>query len=120
VSRLGVALVAAASFFAGVLLVAVLGGAKNVVHEKTVTVQSRVSTGGGGAVTTGSVVPDVVGQPLDLALDQLDRTGFEADIQGGGVLGIIVPENWEVVDQSPSGGERAEEGTTVAVVVQRS
>ena len=118
-SRLGVAVIAAASFFAGVLLVAVLGGAKNVVHEKTVTVPSSVTTNG-GTVITKTVVPDLIGQPLDLALDRLDRAGFEADVDGGGVLGILVAENWEVVDQSPPGGEMLEQGSTVSLVVQHS
>ena len=116
-SRLGVSLVAAAAFLAGVLLVAVLGGAKNVVHEKTVTVTSRVET---SSAAGGTEVPDVIGQPLDLALDLLDRAGFDADVEGGGVLGILVSENWEVVDQSPPAGEMLEPGSTVRLAVQRS
>ena len=113
-SGLRVAIVAAGAFLAGVLLVAILGGAKNVVHEKTVTVHSRVSPSTSG----GSQVPDVVGQPLDAARDRLDRAGFDSDEQGAGPLGVLVPENWVVVAQSPEGGESLEEGASVQLEIQ--
>jgi hypothetical protein len=117
VSRLGVALVAAAAFLGGVLLVAILGGAKNVVHEKTVTAPAVV-TGGGGSGTTGTAVPDLVGQPLDVARDALDQAGLDSEEIGAGVLGVIVPGNWEVVDQSPGPGETVDEGSTVQLEIQ--
>ena len=117
-SRLGVAIVAAGAFLAGVLLVAVLGGAKNVVHEKTVTVRSQAAPSGTGGGAGGNEVPDVVGQPLDAARDRLDRAGFDTDEQGAGPLGVLVPENWVVVAQSPEGGDALEQGGTVQLEIQ--
>jgi beta-lactam-binding protein with PASTA domain len=111
------AVAGAAGFLAGVLLVAILGGAKPVVREATVTVSKPVTTG--GTVITKTIVPDVVGERLDVALDRISRAGFDADVDGGGVLGILVEDNWEVVAQDPPPGRFLEQGSSVRVAVER-
>lgn len=115
---LRVALAAAAGFLAGVLLVAVLGGAKPAGPTATVTVTTPAPGSGGGTVITKTVVPDVRGQPLPLALERLARAGFEAEVQGGGLFGIIEEDNWKVVRQRPAGGF-LEQGSTVRIDVDR-
>lgn len=122
----GVLLTGAAGFLVGVLLVAALGGAKGRSAETvtvartttvTATVPGPVSNGGSVIVTTA--VPDVVGQPLDVARARLERSGFETDIEGGGLFGVIEDSNWQVVDQSPEPGGQLEQGSTVSVAIER-
>ena len=118
---LRVALGVAAGFLAGVLLVAILGGAQPAGPTATVTVTTPGvggSDSGGGTVITKTVVPDLRGQPLDVALERLARAGFEADVEGGGLFGVIDESNWEVVSQDPSGGFH-EQGSSVRLDVDR-
>jgi hypothetical protein len=120
VSRLGVALVAAAAFLGGVLLTAVLG-VEDVVHERTVTrTVHDAATGGGGSQGSGSAVPDVVGESLDQAQDDLDQAGFDTQVEGGGVLGVIIAANWIVIGQDPPAGHQLEPGGTVVLEIQRA
>lgn len=53
------------------------------------------------------VMPDVVGQQLDVALGDIEEAGFEADvdIEGGGTFGVVDESNWTVCAQSPEAGE---------------
>ena len=53
---------AAGGFLAGVLLVAILGGAQPVDKEPTISV---------AGTPEGTAVPALVGQPLDFALNRL-------------------------------------------------
>ena len=113
-----VALGAAAGFLAGVLLVAALGGAQPAGPTATVTVATPAPGSGGGTVITKTVVPGLVGQRLDVALERLARAGFEADVEGGGLFGIVDESNWEVVAQDPTGGF-LEQGSSVRLDVDR-
>jgi serine/threonine-protein kinase len=55
----------------------------------------------------------VTGQPLEIATDRLEDEGFEVDVDRRPDL---APEN-EVIDQTPNAGSRADEGSTVNLVV---
>jgi beta-lactam-binding protein with PASTA domain len=114
------ALGAACGFLAGVLVVVALGGADThtVTREHTVTVASQTITNG-GTVIVRTAVPDVVGERLDVAKDRLQRAGFDPDVEGGGVLGIIRDSNWQVVTQDPGPGVQLEQGSSVQVRVER-
>jgi hypothetical protein len=114
---LGVALGVAGGFLAGVVVVAILGGAQPVTREATVTVQRPVTTG--GTVITKTLVPALVGERLDVALDRIARAGFDSDVEGGGLFGIIDETNWEVTEQRPRPGVFLEQGSTVHVRVER-
>jgi hypothetical protein len=116
--RLGLALGVAAGFLCGVLLVAILGGAKPVIQIRTITVPATQSTG--GTVVVSTRVPDLGGQPLDLALDRLQRSRFSADVQGGGLFGVVDEANWRVVEQSPRPGIMLEQGSRVRLRVERA
>jgi hypothetical protein len=115
---LGVAIGVAAGFLAGVLLVAVLGGAQPVIRESTVTVAPRAITTG-GTVITKTLVPPVVGQRLDVALNRVTRAGFDADVKGGGLFGVMVERNWEITSQSPAPGGYLEQGSTIKLEIAR-
>jgi len=118
VGPLGLALGIACGFLCGVLLVAVLGGAKPVIKSRTVTVPATRTTG--GTVIVSTQVPALVGQRLDVALDRLQRARFRADVQGGGLFGILEESNWEVVEQSPQPGTMLEQGSQVKLRVERA
>ena len=70
------------------------------------------------ALTQGSAntveVPSVEGQPRDRAVATLEDAGFQTEVRtregAGGDAG-------DVVDQSPAGGEQAEEGSTIELTV---
>jgi hypothetical protein len=115
---LGLALGVAGGFLCGVLLVAILGGAKPVIEKRTITVPATRTSGGTVVVTTR--VPPLVGQRLDVALDRLERSKFTADVEGGGLFGIVEEHNWEVVEQSPGPGTMLEQGSQVTLLVQRA
>jgi beta-lactam-binding protein with PASTA domain len=112
-----VALAAAAGFLAGVLLVLVLGGGSST-KTKTVSVGGSVTNGGTVIVTT--TVPQLVGQPLDVARQRLERAKFDLVIDhGGGVFGVVVEHNWQVTAQTPDAGTKLEQGSTVHVDIDR-
>jgi hypothetical protein len=115
--RLGLALGVAAGFLCGVLLVAILGGAKPVIQSRTITVPATRTTG--GTVVVSTRVPDLTGQPLDIALDRLHRSRFTA-VRGGGLFGVVEEANWRVVEQTPRPGLMLEQGSQVRVRVERS
>lgn len=118
-SALGVALAAASGFLAGVLLIVALGGAKGATRTTTITRTVPVATTNGGTVIVTTAVPELVGERLSTARDRVERAGFDLDVVGGGLLGVIVESNWEVVDQDPSAGRQREQGSTVEVEIER-
>lgn len=118
-STLGVVLAAASGFLAGVLLVAALGGAKGATRTTTVTKTVRTAASNDGTVIVTTAVPDLVGERLTTARERVERSGFDLDVVGGGLLGVIVEGNWEVVAQEPAAGEQREQGSTVQVEIER-
>lgn len=54
-----------------------------------------------------SLMPDVVGQRLDIAKSDIERAGFASDVEiiGGGLFGVIDDRNWMVCEQDPAPGE---------------
>jgi hypothetical protein len=109
--KLGIALAAAGGFLAGVLLIAILGGAQPVYKERTIKVT---------AAPTGTAVPALNGVRLDRALDQLESAGLKGDVNGGGLFGILDESDWTVVGQDPSPGSRLQRGDTVRLDVDRA
>ena len=108
---LAMALAAAGGFLAGVLLIAILGGAQPVYKERTLTVSKPLQ---------GSAVPALVGQRLDVALDRLESAGLKGDVQGGGLFGVLEESDWKVVDQDPSPGARLGQGDTVRLDIDHA
>lgn len=118
-STLGVVLAAASGFLAGVLLVAALGGAQGTTRTTTITKTVRTAATNGGTVIVTTAVPDLVGERLTTARERVERSGFDLDVVGGGLLGVIVESNWEVVAQAPPAGQQREQGSTVQVEIER-
>jgi hypothetical protein len=108
---LGLALAGAGGFLAGVLLIAILGGAQPVYKERTLTVSKPLQ---------GTAVPALVGQRLDVALDRLQSAGLKGDVQGGGLFGVLDESGWKVVHQDPSPGARLGQGDTVRLDIDRA
>jgi len=118
---LTLALATACGFLLGVLVVTALGGASATTRTETrrVTVPKAVTNG--GTVITKTLVPPMVGEPLDVAKQRAARGRFAVTVDaGGGVFGVIRDENWEVVSQRPGAGELIEQGSTIHVdIVKR-
>jgi PASTA domain len=108
---LAIALAAAGGFLAGVLLIAILGGAQPAYKERTISV---------ARTPQGTAVPALVGQRLDVALDRLQSVGLKGEVHGGGLFGVVDESNWRVVDQDPSNGARLHQGDTVRLNVDRA
>ena len=120
----GAALIAACGFLAGALLALGAGALDDDderarVATRTVTVAVPATRTTGSTTIETTAVPELVGQPLDTARARLERASFETDVEGGGVLGAIVDDNWEVVAQRPEAGEQLELGSSVQVVITR-
>ena len=49
-------------------------------------------------------VPDLAGARLDLAERLLGRSGIPYDTDGGGLLGVVLPQNWTVCSTDPDPG----------------
>ena len=54
-----------------------------------------------------SVMPDVMGLTLDVALSDIERAGVEDDVEilGGGTFGVVNESNWTVCEQMPAAGQ---------------
>ena len=52
-------------------------------------------------------MPDVVEMQLDVALSDIERAGFEDEVEilGGGTFGVVDESNWTVCEQLPAAGE---------------
>jgi serine/threonine-protein kinase len=69
-----------------------------------------------GFSNNGVEVPSVEGMPRDEAVSRLKSAGFQTEVRTGGGGG----EAGTVTEQSPPGGERAQEGSTVTLTVAAS
>ncbi len=120
-SWVSLGLAAACGFLLGALLVTTLGGADGGTRTETqrITVPGAVTNG--GTVITKTLIPPVVGEPLDVAKRRSERARFQLTVDsGGGLFGVRRDENWEVVAQRPGPGELIEQGSTIHVdIVKR-
>jgi hypothetical protein len=93
-------------FRLAVALVFIVGftGCSSSGEASTNVTGERVAATEPQAVT---VMPDVIGKALDVALSDIKSAGFEdeADVVGGGTFGVVNESNWQVCDQSPAAGE---------------
>jgi hypothetical protein len=62
-------------------------------------------------------VPDLAGARLDLAERMLDRSGIPYDTDGGGLLGVVLPQNWTVCSTDPRPGTTLPTDTAVTLAV---
>jgi hypothetical protein len=67
--------------------------------------------------TEKPTMPDVVGEPLNVAKVAIESAGFsgEVEVNGGGLFGVVVEENWVVCEQAPAAGDDIETAPTLAV-----
>jgi hypothetical protein len=62
-------------------------------------------------------MPDVAGKKLGVAKSDIERAGFEDDVDvvGGGLFGVVDESNWEVCEQAPAPGEPMTEAPRLVV-----
>lgn len=89
---------------------------RTITVDKTVTAPPTTTA---GTVIVRTLVPDLVGQPLDVAKDRLAQRKFDADVDGVGFLGGLFEHDYRVTEQSPSAGTYLEQGSSVHIVVKR-
>ncbi|MGH9211799.1 MAG: Stk1 family PASTA domain-containing Ser/Thr kinase [Acidimicrobiales bacterium] len=83
---------------------------------------AEVPEGGNVTITVSSgpsqgQVPDVLGRQEDAARGILENAGFNVDVQEEDVFNP--QEDGRVIDQSPDGGQTAEQDSTVTIVIGR-
>ncbi len=96
-------------------LIGVGGAAAIEVFESS----DGTGTGSGSGGPRTIELPGLEGERLDLAERELSGLGLRPRTLGGGVLGILIAENWEVCDTNPGGGEGVRPGATVELLVDR-
>lgn len=69
-----------------------------------------------GAATNTVKVPEVVGEPLNLAAKAIDALDLEVKTSADG-RSVFVKKNWIVVRQSPAAGKEVAPGTKVTLYV---
>ncbi|HVV38341.1 MAG TPA: excalibur calcium-binding domain-containing protein, partial [Acidimicrobiales bacterium] len=64
-----------------------------------------------------TVMPDVKGRRLDVALSDIKRAGFKhkVEVVGGGTFGVVVKSHWMVCEQLPAAGQALKEAPRVTV-----
>jgi serine/threonine protein kinase len=68
---------------------------------------------------SGITVPSLTGQPLDVAEQRLTDLGLHSDEVGGGLLGVLIPSDWEVCQTSPPADSTVRRGSTVQLLIDR-
>ncbi len=120
-SWVSLALATACGFLLGALVITTVGGGDvTTTQTQTVTAPGSPTAPSGGTVITKTRMPALVGQRLDVARERIERAQFDLVIDsGGGLFGVRVEENWEVVAQRPAADELIEQGSTVRVDIER-
>ena len=119
-SVVSLALAATCGFLLGVLLITTVGGTDAPTRTETVRVTVPGTVTGGGTVITKTLIPAIVGEPLDVAKVRAQRARFQITVDsGGGLFGVRKDDNWEVVAQRPGAGELVEQGSTIHVDLVR-
>jgi hypothetical protein len=66
-----------------------------------------------------TTVPNLIGERLDVAKDELREVGLRSRVIGGGTFGVIVESNWTVCQTEPGPGSGAQKGNRVELIVDR-
>lgn len=62
-------------------------------------------------------MPDLVGKRLDIAISDVERAGFDGEVEvlGGGSFGVIDESNWTVCSQEPTDGSQISDAPRITV-----
>jgi beta-lactam-binding protein with PASTA domain len=62
-------------------------------------------------------MPEIVGERLDVALSDIERAGFDEEVEvlGGGTFGVLDESNWTVCSQEPVSGEEITSAPRITV-----
>ena len=102
---------------AAIVLLTVIGVGGAAIEVLDSSDGTGTGSGSGGPRTVE--LPGLEGERLDLAERELSGLGLRPRTLGGGVLGILVDENWEVCETNPVGGEGVRPGAIVELLVDR-
>jgi serine/threonine protein kinase len=84
-----------------------------------ITVPELTDSGDPAPRPTGVTVPSLVGQPLDIAEQQLADLGLQSSVEGGGIFGVLIPSDWDVCVTSPPAESTVRPGSTVTLLIDR-
>jgi hypothetical protein len=113
-----VALAATVGLVVGLVVAVGLGSTREKTRTATVTVSAKAPPSDANLIAK-TAVPAVLGERLDVAKDRVRRAGFVTKVEGGGLLGVIRDENWQVSSQDPVGGQVEQTGSTVRLRIER-
>jgi PASTA domain-containing protein len=99
------------------LILALALGAGGKTTTRTVTVGGTPQPK--GTLIAKTAVPSVIGERLDIAKDRVRSVGFVVKVEGGGVIGVIRDQNWQVTSQDPVAGQLLQTGSTVHLRIER-
>jgi hypothetical protein len=71
------------------------------------------------AKPSGVTVPDLTGQPLDVAEGRLDRLGLKHTAESDSLFGVLFASDWSVCSTDPAGGRVVRPHSTVRLIVDR-
>lgn len=120
-----IALGGALGFLVGVILTVVLASGGSGADAGTIASTQRSAPPRTAPAPApkpkpaGPVVPNLVGHPLDQAKDEVSDASFAAQVEGGGVFGVVIESNWQVVEQYPAAGTPLRAGSSVTLRVER-
>lgn len=113
---------------AGILAGCGSGGTKTVTQQPTQTVIEKTVTESAPApatrqtrapTRTAATIPDLVGERLDVAEDELHSKHIPYKEIGGGTFGVVVPSNWTVCETRPTAGGTVGSGDRVRLIIDR-
>ncbi|MGI9556550.1 MAG: hypothetical protein ACR2N5_01270 [Solirubrobacterales bacterium] len=71
-------------------------------------------------VAEAGVVPDVLLVTVGEATAVIEESGFEVEVEGGGVFGLTTDTGLLICSQMPVGGEVPDEGSTMIIEGQKT
>jgi hypothetical protein len=75
--------------------------------------------GGTGSKPSGITVPELQGQPLDVAERRLEDLGLDSTEVSDSLFGVLFPSEWDVCRTDPAAGEVVRPRSTVRLFVDR-
>ena len=102
--------------FTGVLTLLVLAA---LATAAIVEVPRLTDKGSSPAKPAGITLPDLTGQPLDVAETRLSDLGLQADEVSDSLFGVINPSDWNVCSTQPPAGRVVARHSTVRLLVDR-
>src|SRR5262249_50267715 len=79
----------------------------------------NINSSNSGGASKEVTVPNVIGQPLDVAERQLHDASLRSQRGGGGRFRVLVPADWDVCAASPKPDSTTRPGSAVDLLIDR-